>query len=171
MRLFHFSDRDDISVFVPRAPLRHPDGEPLVYAIDEPHSPLYHFPRNCPRIAAWALDRGVSAARILIDSRFEAAWRTESLVRYEFDSAPFIDCHDHGVWICRETVAPIRHETFRDLPALSSGVEVVPSLAEASKEFYDPMARQFKEGWHVSMIRMSLLPDWDDETGLPVMPR
>jgi hypothetical protein len=26
---------------------------PLVWAIDEPHEPMYLFPRDCPRILIW----------------------------------------------------------------------------------------------------------------------
>jgi hypothetical protein len=54
MRLFHFSDDPEIVRFVPR-PIRtlveRPAGlkwlnGPLVWAIDEPHEPMYLFPRD-----------------------------------------------------------------------------------------------------------------------------
>ena len=61
MRLFHFSDDPAIARFEPRAVLvpspRAPGREwlngPLVWAIDEPHQPMYLFPRDCPRILLW----------------------------------------------------------------------------------------------------------------------
>src|SRR5262245_29586237 len=61
MKLFHFSDDPRIEVFEPR-PVRVPAGRspdrewlngPLVWAIDQPHSILYLFPRECPRIVIW----------------------------------------------------------------------------------------------------------------------
>lgn len=174
LRLFHFSDRDDLDVFVPRAPLRHPDAEPLVYAIDEPHSPLYLFPRDCPRIGVWP-EGDPRSMRLLIDRRCEAAWRGQSLFRYEFDPRDgFVDCHDHGVWIAHETVRPVGKTVLRSLPREIAGhglsVEIVASLAQASREFFDPIERRFTTSLHVSMIRMSLLPDWDGEAGTPVLP-
>jgi hypothetical protein len=174
VRLFHFSDRDDIEVFVPRAPLRHPEVEPLVWAIDEAHIAMYLFPRDCPRISAWPLVQGPSAMRLLIDRRFETAWRNEPLVRYEFDpNAPIEATEVPGVVVCRESVRPIGRRLLTDLPmeiaALGLAVEVVDSLSLASREFYDPESRRFIEDWHVSMNRMSLLPDWDGEAGRPVV--
>ena len=61
VRLFHFSDDPGITVFEPRPVLKpsaRPEGRdwlngPLVWAIDEPHQPMYLFPRDCPRILLW----------------------------------------------------------------------------------------------------------------------
>jgi len=61
MRLFHFSDDPRIEVFEPRSPrvlAVRPSGQqwlngPLVWAIDESHSILYLFPRECPRVVIW----------------------------------------------------------------------------------------------------------------------
>ena len=175
MRLFHFSDRDDIEVFRPRSPLRHPEVEPLVWAIDEVHMAMYLFPRDCPRISAWPLEKGPAAMRLLIDCRFETAWRSESLVQYEFEpAAPFEATEVPGVVICREPLRPISKVVLPNLPEavakLGLAVEVVDSLSKASLEFYDPEARRFLRGWHVSMNRMSLLPDWDGEAGRPILP-
>jgi hypothetical protein len=50
MPLYHFSEDPTIKVFAPRAPLAHPDYEPLVWAIDDWHQPMYWTPRDCPRI-------------------------------------------------------------------------------------------------------------------------
>jgi Family of unknown function (DUF6886) len=44
--LWHFSEDPSLGRFVPR------DGK--VWAIDEPHSWLYWFPRDCPRACFWA---------------------------------------------------------------------------------------------------------------------
>ena len=61
VRLFHFSDDPAIARFEPRPvarPSLRPAGQdwlngPLVWAIDEPHHPMYLFPRDCPRILLW----------------------------------------------------------------------------------------------------------------------
>src|ERR1700734_3770591 len=61
MRLFHFSEEPDISIFEPRpvtvattrAPGREWLDDPLVWAIDERHEPMYLFPRDCPRVLLW----------------------------------------------------------------------------------------------------------------------
>lgn len=164
MRLFHFSDHDDIDVFVPRAPLRHPDAEPLVWAVDEAHEGMYLVPRNCPRISVWKLDSGPVAMRVLIDRRFEPDWRTGRLVRYELPSAGFEATDVPGVKVNRGTVRPLAIAILTDLPAEADKrgirVEVVESLSKAALEFYDPSTRQFEAGWHVSMNRMTLLGDW-----------
>lgn len=188
MRLFHFSDRDDIELFSPRPPKRHPDAEAFVYAIDEWHSPNYLFPRDCPRIGVWPTeststdDRDTFQAfstgrmKFWIDAQFKSAWRKGSIYRYEFDAkADFIDCHDHGVWVSRETIRPITQELIVDLPgaAKSAGVEVevVPSLVDVARRFYDFEAKVFTTTLHVSMIRMSLLPNWELAKGKPVAPK
>ena len=46
--LWHFSEDPSLGRFLPR------DGK--VWAIDEPHSWLYWFPRDCPRACFWAVE-------------------------------------------------------------------------------------------------------------------
>lgn len=46
--LWHFSEDPTLGRFVPR------DGK--VWAIDERHSWLYWFPRDCPRACFWAIE-------------------------------------------------------------------------------------------------------------------
>src|SRR5437868_4811529 len=116
MILRHYSDRGDIEVFRPRPPSLYPDAEPLVSAIDEWHSPLYFFPRNCSRIGVWPVgetsevDRELfpsqtnAKMRLLIDRVHEEMWRTGMVYEYEFDPAGFADWRDHGVWVSRDEV-------------------------------------------------------------------
>lgn len=184
--LYHFSDRGDIRVFEPRAPLRHPESEPLVYAIDEWHSALYLFPRDCPRIGVWPVASTSSeerrayeqsygfGMRLLIDSSFEPNWRAGRLFRYAFsDLESFIDCHDHGVWASRNPVIWSEKLDIVDLPealdVLGATVQVV-DLADAARGLYDFDAEQPRTTLHVSMIRMSLLPGWTKRAGRPVLP-
>ncbi|MEZ4492882.1 MAG: hypothetical protein R3C29_06160 [Dehalococcoidia bacterium] len=55
MTLYHFSEEPGIEAFVPRTPVHRTDVEPLVWAIDDWHAPMYYFPRDCPRILVWPL--------------------------------------------------------------------------------------------------------------------
>lgn len=169
MRLYHFSEDSQIKRFAPRAPLRHPDAEPLVYAIDAAHSPLYLFPRECPRIGVWTPGETI---RLYIDQSWEAEWRRGTIYRYEFSPSGFIDCKDHGVWVSRETIMPIRQHQINDLPgATTAQVLVVASLSEKAAEFFDFKESTFLGEEHVSMIRMANLPDWPGTAGTPVTPR
>jgi hypothetical protein len=166
-KLFHFSDRGDIEDFVPRAPERHPHHEPLVYAIDEGHSPAYLFPRQCPRIAIWTPDD----TRLLIDASWETPWRGGNIFRYEFDPSGFEDCRDHGVWVNRSATKPRSVVLISNLVAANPvEVEVVPSLVGAARALYDFERMEFKCQWPVSMLRMANLPDWPGGVGRPVAP-
>ena len=55
MALYHFSEDPTITRFVPRPPLARPEVEPLVWAIDDWHAPVYFLPRDCPRVCFWPL--------------------------------------------------------------------------------------------------------------------
>ena len=175
--LYHFSDFGDIVSFQPRPPLRHLDSEPLVYAIDAWHAPLYFFPRDCPRIALWPVPEtnnnereqfsNETSARIVIyiESQFEAAWRKSDLYRYEMNPEDgFIDTGDHGVWISRQTVQPIARTRLRNLPSEASEanveIRVVDSLVEIATQLHDFEQSIFLTSLHVSMIRTSILPNW-----------
>jgi hypothetical protein len=175
--LYHFSDFGDISEFRPRAPLQHPAAEPVVYAIDAWHSPLYLFPRACPRIGIWPIAdtsaedaerfRQQTSARMLlfIDASFETGWREGTLFRYEMDSQDgFIDTGDHGVWISRQTVVPLDLVRLTDLPAeldrADLEVRAVSSLTDLAKTFYDFEGERFLTTLHVSMIRTSNIANW-----------
>ena len=51
--LYHFSEDPSIERFVPHVPVTNLQHAPAVWAIDAEHSPLYWFPRDCPRAAVW----------------------------------------------------------------------------------------------------------------------
>jgi hypothetical protein len=163
--LLHFSEDPGITVFEPRPVASNPDSEPLVWAIDEAHAPLYYFPRDCPRVCFWALpssspedvDRylGVTDARIVI--AIEGAWlervRETTLYVYRFDAAAggFVSLEDHGAHVSRRKVAPISVEPVGDLLTRlrDAGVEVrlTPSL-------WPLRAALLNASLHYSMIRM-----------------
>lgn len=176
MRLFHFSDDPGITRFVPRpvaTPSVRPPGRewlngPLVWAIDEPHAPMYLFPRDCPRILMWPVasttagDRerwlGGTAARIV--AFVEEAWRERlgaaSIHRYELPSPTFEDLGDAGMHVSRVAVEPIGLVTVHDLPAAlaASGTElrVVESLS--------PLRAAWGSSLHVSGIRLRHAKGW-----------
>lgn len=182
--IYHFSDRSDIELFRPRAPLRHPHAEPLVYGIDAWHSPLYFFPRDCPRIVVWPTEStspaDIASFNLSSDWRMraylhrsdEAAWRAGLLWRYEFDRAQgFEDTGDIGVWISRADVVPRSMTCVLDLPlALQVArvqVKVVDSLIETAHDLFDFTSDRFKTSLHVSMIRTSSILDWPKPVAKP----
>lgn len=168
MKLYHFSEEGDIALFTPRPPLRQPEAGAFVYAIDAWHSPLYLFPRDCPRIGIWN-DEGES--HLYIDESWQDKWQAATIFRYDLPPDTFVDCHDHGVWVSTAQVRPIGLDRLTNLPDLCPWpVQVVSSLTAKAGELYDVDSRQFKSHWHVSMIRMSNLPDWPLGPGKPVAP-
>ena len=148
MELFHFSEDPGITVFEPRAPLARPEVEPLVWAIDGWHAPMYYVPRECPRACFWrgpettSADRerwfGATEAKMVI--AVESAWlktlRTTTLYRYLMPETTFtmVDDDSAGHWVSRDAVTPLRVEPMRDLLAAlaEAGVElrIMPSLVE-----------------------------------------
>ncbi len=168
---------------MPRAPLRHPDTEPLVYAMTEAQSPIYLFPRDCPRIATWVAEttsaddaerfQAAGPARIksYIDRGDESAWRGGQIYRYTFDSDGFEDGQDYGNWVSRSPQTPRSVELITDLPAFASemgmSVQVVDSLADLGRELFDFEAGHWRTTLHVSMIRMNLLSGWNHRPAKP----
>lgn len=171
MHLYHFSEDPTIERFVPRAPLAHPDREPLVWAIDEWHQPMYFTPRDCPRVLFWPLptttpadhDRWWSYVADRIVLAIEAAWfdrlRTAQLFRYVFNSDTFEDLHDAGMFVSRDTIVPLRVEPIHPLidQIRDAGVElrVCRSLV--------PLANAvINSTLHFSLIRMRNAQGWID---------
>ena len=171
MPLYHFSEDPTIERFVPRAPLAHPEVEPLVWAIDEWHAPLYYVPRDCPRVCFWPLPTTTPEdyerffayvpARMVI--AIEAAWidrfRTTRLYRYLMPDEPFVPLDDAWMYVSRETVVPLRVDPLDDLSMqlTGSGVElrVCPSLV--------PLAHAVVASTlHFSLIRMRNAQGWQN---------
>jgi hypothetical protein len=145
MTLFHFSEDPTITRFVPRAPLAHPDQPPRVWAIDAEHAALYYFPRDCPRVAFWALPRsapedvtrflGYTTARwvIAIESGWLNRLRSTRLFVYHFPDDSFSTIGDEDrFYTSVETVVPTTVEPVGDLLArlVTADVELrlTPSL-------------------------------------------
>lgn len=63
----HFSEDPTISEFIPHVASTARIPRAYVWAVDAPRSPAYWFPRQCPRVLAWAVadSTGADVARIL----------------------------------------------------------------------------------------------------------
>jgi RimJ/RimL family protein N-acetyltransferase len=149
-RLFHFSEDPSIQVFEPR-PVRVPSQRPpeldwlngpLVWAVDDWHSPMFFFPRDCPRILLWKtpattegdLDRwwrGDRARRM--QAHIEAAWldrlRAAKLYRYTFEADPFEPVLDPAAggpayFVARAAVRPLEMTPVEDLVAALAAADV-----------------------------------------------
>lgn len=176
MRLFHFSDDPAIARFEPR-PVRVPSARPagrewlngpLVWAIDDAHQTLYLFPRDCPRILAWATPQSTAADRARWlgpgDPRavafVEAAWinrlRSAAIQRYELPAATFRSLEDAGMWVSEAPVVPLDHVVLAGLDGelARRGVDlrVIDSLA--------PLATLWNSSLHVSGIRLRNSASW-----------
>jgi len=176
VNLYHFSGDPDIRRFDPRAGSSvRPQGhewlnDPLVWAIDEWHSPMYLFPRECPRILVWPLPGTTTADRdwwmgelpvrmvAYLEGAWEERWRSGVLHRYTLPGDAFECLHDAGMWVCRGPVSPSSVQRITDLPRAlrESNVEVriVPSLL--------PLRGAWDTTLHASGIRLRNAIGWDE---------
>jgi hypothetical protein len=134
--VFHYSEDGTIRRFAPHVPQSNPGHPASVWAIDAAHSPLYWFPRFCPRISVWARDQAEQTT--LTDlfeseaSRIVAAetdWmervRDAKLYRYVFAAAAFKPWDEaDGQYITEEAVYPERIDVLDDLLALHAAAAV-----------------------------------------------
>jgi hypothetical protein len=124
--LWHVSENPDIERFEPHVSATAAEREPLVWAIDTRHLPLYWFPRDCPRGTFWADAETVreDAARLLGDSCrvhvVEESWldriRTITVFAYRLPEDRFVQHSEVcGYWISRAAVEPLEIERLDDL--------------------------------------------------------
>lgn len=176
MRLFHFSDNPAIERFEPR-PVRVPSvraagqdwlNGPLVWAIDDVHQMLYLFPRDCPRILAWATAETSPADRALwlgpgdprVVAFVEAVWidrlRSAKIHRYELPPATFRSLEDAGMWVSEAPVVQLGRVALAGLDGelARRGVDlrIVDSLA--------PLAALCDSSLQVSGIRLRNSLTW-----------
>ena len=141
MRLFHVSEEENISEFVPRLPTRK-DLDPnagLVWAIDEARLSNFLTPRDCPRVGWHINQRTKDADRlrfftdpkavhglVIEDGWFAVMGRT-TLYLYEFDPAGFaLQDEVAGYYVAKTTQIPKAKHTIPDLFAelFRRGVEL-----------------------------------------------
>ena len=134
--LWHVSEDDSIRVFRPhRAPTALTD-EPLVWAVDTRHLPLFWFPRDCPRCTFWARDAtsdadverfvGDRARRVhAIETGWLDAMRTARIVAYRLPEEPF-ERHPEvgGYWVSGEEVEALELVEIGDLLVRHTAAEI-----------------------------------------------
>jgi hypothetical protein len=162
--LYHFSEEDNIEIFHPRKHPSFPDRPPMVWAIDGERSPLYLFPRDCPRIGFWATpdtnqhDREkylhtTSADKIIaIESGWLDRLQYTKLYRYSFAPDHFTTMDEGaGYFVSYETEQPLTKEPVGTLleALVQNGVElrIMPSLHLLVEKLPETTL-------HFSMIRM-----------------
>ncbi len=134
--VYHYSEDGMLKRFAPHVPPTNPGHPPAVWAIDERHSPLYWFPRYCPRLSVWAHDADQQA---LLTEVFETQanrlcaaethWmlrvRDAMIYRYEFDATQFRPWADaDGQYISDDVVYPTRIEPMNDLLAIHAAAQI-----------------------------------------------
>jgi hypothetical protein len=142
--LWHFSEDPALCLFRPRAPASNPGAQPLVWAVDTRHAPMFWFPRDCPRGCIWpvstttAEDRerffGHSAAsRIhVIESGWLARLRACRVYAYRLPALAFRPHDVGGYWVCDEPVKAIDQVPADDLIGRHAGagieLRITPSI-------------------------------------------
>jgi len=136
--LWHVSEDPSITRFAPhRAPTALTD-EPLVWAIDTRHLPLYWFPRDCPRCTFWAGERTVETdVERFLDGRrdrrvhvIEEGWldrvRNATLIAYRMPPETFVESTDTaGYWMSRSTVEPLGQTVIDDLVGRHEAADIM----------------------------------------------
>jgi len=126
--LWHVSEDPAITRFDPHRAKTALTDEPLVWAIDTRHLPLYWFPRECPRCTFWAGSRTTDGdiMRFLearpdrrvhvIEERWFDRLRDARIYLYRLPAAPFAeDPETAGYWVSHATVDPLDVVAVDDL--------------------------------------------------------
>jgi hypothetical protein len=123
--LWHVSEDPGIARFDPRLLPEHAAGEPLVWALDTRHLPLYWFPRDCPRACFWAnggtadadVERFLDGDRPRRVHAVESEWlerlRVARVFAYRLPEESF-EPWDR-FWVSRTAVAPVELVELGDL--------------------------------------------------------
>ena|SRR5438045_931993 len=143
--LWHVSEDRDLRRFTPHRAATALSDEPLVWAIDTRHLPLYWFPRDCPRATYWAHE-GTTAADVdgfldgdrgrrvhVIEGRWLDRVARAILHLYRMPEATFTESADTaGYWMSSEPVEALARVTIDDLvgrhAAAGIPLRAVPSL-------------------------------------------
>lgn len=148
--LWHVSEDDSIVRFAPHLRPQHDADEPLVWAVDTRHLPLYWFPRECPRATLWA-DDGTSdedLVRFLDGDRtrrvhaVEASWlepmRTVRLVAYRLPEETFEPYEPAGgYWTSRASVDALEIVELGDLVALHERARIELRVLDRVLPFWE----------------------------------
>ena len=117
------SENPSIRHFAPHVAKTSDREEPLVWAVDTRHLPLYWFPRDCPRACFWARDQTSSEDAALLQGSpqvhaAESGWRERiraaRVVAYRLPEEAFRHDGD-GFWVSRTSVEPLEVVELGDL--------------------------------------------------------
>jgi hypothetical protein len=143
--LWHVSENPTLTRFVPHRAKTASIDEPLVWAVDTRHLPLFWYPRDCPRCTFWAGPRttDADAERLLggrrdraihvIEDRWLDRLRDARLYLYRMPEGSFVqDTEVAGYWISHATVEPLELLAIDDLAGRHSaagiGLRTEPNL-------------------------------------------
>ncbi len=126
--LWHVSEDPTLGHFEPHRAKTALTDEPLVWAIDTRHLPLYWFPRECPRCTFWAGERttasdvaqflgGDPMARVhVIEDDWMERVAAATLHLYRMPEATFDESSETaGYWTSRAPVDALERVTIADL--------------------------------------------------------
>jgi hypothetical protein len=125
--LWHFSEDPSLGRFRPHVPATNPAAEPLAWAVDTRHAPLFWFPRDCPRGCIWPVsattreDRErffwpTAADRIhVMESAWLARMQACRLYAYRLPADAFRPHEVGGYWVSDEPVEAVGREVIDDL--------------------------------------------------------
>jgi len=145
--LWHVSEDPAIVRFEPHLRPEHAADEPLVWAIDTRHLPLYWFPRDCPRASFWArsatceedVERFLDGDRTRRVHVIESAWldrmRETRVFAYSMPEETF-EPRDR-FWVSRTTVEPLELLELDDLLALHAGARIELRIAPELLALWD----------------------------------
>ncbi len=148
--LWHVSEDDSIVRFEPHHRPGHALSEPLVWAVDTRHLPLYWFPRDCPRATFWAVpdttDEDVACFlggdRVRRVHVVEPTWlepmRTTRVVAYRLPEASF-EPWDR-FWVSRERVEPLELVELGDLVARHGAARIALRTDDDLLALWDSVA-------------------------------
>ena len=135
--LWHVSEDPAITRFAPHRAKTAATDEPLVWAIDTRHLPLYWFPRDCPRCTFWAGPRTTAAdVRRFLGGRrerrvhvIEERWldrvREARIYLYRLPAESFTeDPEIAGYWVSRGVVDPLERVAVDDLVGRHAAAEI-----------------------------------------------
>jgi hypothetical protein len=134
--LWHVSEDATIERFEPRLAPTSTEAEPLVWAIDTRHLPLYWFPRDCPRATFWPTPETTLADRAAFCDglvrrvhAIEWAWlervRVARLVAYRLPEERFEPYEAAGgYWVARGPVDPLEVTELGDLLAAHDRAQI-----------------------------------------------
>ncbi|MFB4410568.1 DUF6886 family protein [Pantoea sp. ANP04] len=177
MRLFHFSDNSDITIFKPRQLRVHvdrPAGQEwlngsLIWATDEAHELLYLFPRECPRIIYWPrpdtnrvdIEKWMgSDSQATAIACIEHAWlsrfQSGKIYRYELPVDGFEPTGEVGMWVSQNNVISTDLKAFSNLDTELA----LRNITLRVMERLTPLKSVWLTSLHASGIRLRNAQDW-----------